>query len=170
MYNWEQSVQATGVATKRRRQGLVVHNPRPAADAADIADALAAQHDQRASLGGAPTPFAHVRGLSKETAAVLGAAPLGFAGLLPCQAQSFKGIHRRRDVVLHARTGSGKTLAYLLPIVERYAADRVAAAKLLSRVGGRLAPAAPPAPPKPATIGESDGACRRRRRRGRRQR
>lgn len=44
----------------------------------------------------------------------------GFTELLPSQAQCYKGIFLRRDVILHSRTGSGKTLAYALPIVERY--------------------------------------------------
>lgn len=44
----------------------------------------------------------------------------GFTQLLPSQAQCYKGIFLRRDVILHSRTGSGKTLAYALPIVERY--------------------------------------------------
>lgn len=45
---------------------------------------------------------------------------LGFSSLLPSQAQCYKGIFLRRDVILHSRTGSGKTLAYALPIIERY--------------------------------------------------
>lgn len=43
-----------------------------------------------------------------------------FTELLPSQAQCYKGVFIRRDVILHSRTGSGKTLAYALPIVERY--------------------------------------------------
>lgn len=43
-----------------------------------------------------------------------------FTGLLPCQAQCYRGIFNRRDVILHSRTGSGKTLAYALPIIERH--------------------------------------------------
>eukprot|EP00796_Vickermania_ingenoplastis_P009981 gene9981-6965_t len=43
-----------------------------------------------------------------------------FSSLLPSQAQCYKGIFLRRDVILHSRTGSGKTLAYALPIIERY--------------------------------------------------
>ncbi|KPI89569.1 putative RNA helicase [Leptomonas seymouri] len=45
---------------------------------------------------------------------------LGFTGLLPCQAQCYRGIFNGRDVILHSRTGSGKTLAYALPIIERH--------------------------------------------------
>lgn len=46
---------------------------------------------------------------------------MGFTELLPCQAQCYRGIFNRRDVILHSRTGSGKTLAYALPIIERHA-------------------------------------------------
>ncbi|KAH8614514.1 DEAD DEAH box helicase Helicase conserved C terminal domain [Trypanosoma vivax] len=45
---------------------------------------------------------------------------MGFTALLPCQAQCYRGIFNRRDVILHSRTGSGKTLAYALPIFERH--------------------------------------------------
>ena len=42
-----------------------------------------------------------------------------FEELLPTQAQCYRGIFKRRDVILHSRTGTGKTLAYALPIIER---------------------------------------------------
>ena len=45
---------------------------------------------------------------------------MGFAALLPSQAQCYRGIFKGRDVILHSRTGSGKTLAYALPIIERH--------------------------------------------------
>ncbi|SCU72402.1 ATP-dependent DEAD/H RNA helicase, putative [Trypanosoma equiperdum] len=45
---------------------------------------------------------------------------MGFEALLPCQAQCYRGVFNRRDVILHSRTGSGKTLAYALPIIERH--------------------------------------------------
>lgn len=57
--------------------------------------------------------------MTEATAQVL-QQKLGFTGLLPSQAQCYRGIFKGRDVILHSRTGSGKTLAYALPIIERH--------------------------------------------------
>lgn len=57
--------------------------------------------------------------MTPQTAAIL-QEKMGFTGLLPCQAQCYRGIFNGRDVILHSRTGSGKTLAYALPIIERH--------------------------------------------------
>lgn len=56
--------------------------------------------------------------MTEATAQVL-QQKMGFTGLLPSQAQCYRGIFKGRDVILHSRTGSGKTLAYALPIIER---------------------------------------------------
>ena len=60
--------------------------------------------------------------MTEETISVLSDAkgPFKFEGLLPSQAQCYKGIFKGRDVILHSQTGSGKTLAYALPLIERF--------------------------------------------------
>ncbi|CAM38847.1 putative RNA helicase [Leishmania braziliensis MHOM/BR/75/M2904] len=57
--------------------------------------------------------------MTASTAKVL-RQKMKFDGLLPCQAQCYRGIFNGRDVILHSRTGSGKTLAYALPLIERH--------------------------------------------------
>lgn len=128
MYNWEASgknkhkVKKTGTVVLHTDEKIdltfdrlikeyIVENDKSESPKNDENDAFeeAGKH-----FSGKKAPL-----MTEGTVAVL-KNTMGFEGLLPSQAQCYRGIFKGRDVILHSRTGTGKTLAYALPIVEKH--------------------------------------------------
>nr|CCC93387.1 putative ATP-dependent DEAD/H RNA helicase [Trypanosoma congolense IL3000] len=122
IYSWESSDRPQ--RSKTKKAGTVVFHPDEAIDLSfdrlqkEFPLDSAEQRHGQADVGGQPerkkAPL-----MTPATAKTL-VKKMGFNTLLPCQAQCYRGIFNRRDVILHSRTGSGKTLAYALPIIERH--------------------------------------------------
>ncbi|ORC89426.1 RNA helicase [Trypanosoma theileri] len=122
IYNWENPSRAP--RNKAKKTGTVVFHNDEAVDLSfdrlmkeypiDNVDHSTAE-DQTSVKG----PLKKAPLMTTATAKAI-MKKMGFATLLPCQAQCYRGIFNRRDVILHSRTGSGKTLAYALPIIERH--------------------------------------------------
>ncbi|ESL10669.1 RNA helicase [Trypanosoma rangeli SC58] len=120
LYNWETTSCAR--RGKVKKTGIVVLH---ANDAVDVAfDALQKEsplgRDDHSSPDGDSKQERRKAPLMTAATAKALVKKMGFISLLPCQAQCYRGIFNRRDVILHSRTGSGKTLAYALPIIERH--------------------------------------------------
>ena len=108
MYNWEASNGGVRRGKRHAAPATVVFRPARPFAAPDASEGLA---------------FSNCRQLTPDTQEAL-RKRLQFTQFLPCQAQVFPAIYRRKDVILHSRTGSGKTLAFVLPVVERLLADK----------------------------------------------
>ncbi|RNF17629.1 putative RNA helicase [Trypanosoma conorhini] len=120
LYNWE----ATSGARrgKVKKTGTVVLHANDAVDLAFEAlqkECPLSRDDHHSSDADANKERRKAPLMTAATAKAL-VKKMGFSSLLPCQAQCYRGIFHRRDVILHSRTGSGKTLAYALPIIERH--------------------------------------------------
>ncbi|KAG5505699.1 hypothetical protein JKF63_05034 [Porcisia hertigi] len=129
VYSWETADGAHRNRKKAKKTGTVVFHTDEHVDTAfdrlqrevvveklhssqkEAEDALADPHHHANSVKTAL--------MTASTAKVL-QQKMKYDGLLPCQAQCYRGIFNGRDVILHSRTGSGKTLAYALPLIERH--------------------------------------------------
>lgn len=126
VYNWETSGQGQRRAKVKKTGTVVFH----ADDEIDTSFARlqrevaverlhSSQKDAEAALANPHANAVKTALMTPATAAAL-TDKMHFTGLLPSQAQCYRGIFNGRDTILHSRTGSGKTLAYALPIIERH--------------------------------------------------
>lgn len=119
LYHWESSAKAHH--KKVKKTGTVVFHPDEAVDLSF--NRLLKEHvlekeqrnDSSVPKGSGPKAPLMTSATVKRLQDTM-----HFTGLLPCQAQCYRGIFNGRDVILHSRTGSGKTLAYALPLIERH--------------------------------------------------
>lgn len=124
MYNWENSAKAN--RKKAKKTGTVVFHPDETVDLSldrllkEVNVSRHHHHHPRDEESGSKEDDTIRSALMTEETVVALKKKKRFTSLLPCQAQCYRGIFNRRDVILHSRTGSGKTLAYALPIIERH--------------------------------------------------
>ncbi|ESS65909.1 RNA helicase [Trypanosoma cruzi Dm28c] len=120
LYNWEN--ESHNRRSKIKKTGTVVFHANESVDASfgNLQKEYQIGREVHPSLDGDEKEEKRKAPLMTAATAKALVKKMGFTSLLPCQAQCYRGIFNRRDVILHSRTGSGKTLAYALPVIERH--------------------------------------------------